>query len=103
MTQSTDLELEPLSAIWEPLTIGTTTVKHRILHTATTLLYAEDNILSDRHIAYFRERAMGGSSLLITEQQAAHPISKGSFHACTSSALGSSCSSTARESMTRAR
>ncbi len=73
-----------LTRVWEPLTIGSTEVKHRIVHTATTLLYAEDNILSDRHIAYFRERAKGGAALLITEQQAAHPISNGSFHAgCT--------------------
>ena len=69
-----------LSRIWNPLTIGSTTVKHRIMMSAETLLYAENHILSDRHIAYYRERAMGGAALLISEQQGAHRLSKGSFY-----------------------
>jgi 2,4-dienoyl-CoA reductase-like NADH-dependent reductase (Old Yellow Enzyme family) len=48
--------------------------------TAQTILYGEDHILSDRHIAYYRERAKGGVALLLTEQQAGHRLSKGSFH-----------------------
>jgi 2,4-dienoyl-CoA reductase-like NADH-dependent reductase (Old Yellow Enzyme family) len=68
------------SPIWSPLTIGSTTVKHRIMMSAETLLYAQDHILSDRHIAYYRERAMGGAALLISEQQGAHRLSKGSFY-----------------------
>jgi 2,4-dienoyl-CoA reductase-like NADH-dependent reductase (Old Yellow Enzyme family) len=70
----------PLDHIWQPLDIGPTRVKHRIMYTAQTLLYGEDHILSDRHIAFYRERAMGGAALMITEQQAGHPISKGSFY-----------------------
>jgi 2,4-dienoyl-CoA reductase-like NADH-dependent reductase (Old Yellow Enzyme family) len=69
-----------LTHIWTPLTIGSTTVKHRIMMTAETLVYAQDHILSDRHIAFYRERAMGGAALLITEQQGAHPVGKGSFY-----------------------
>jgi 2,4-dienoyl-CoA reductase-like NADH-dependent reductase (Old Yellow Enzyme family) len=73
-----------LEHIWQPLSIGPTEVKHRIMMTAQTILYAEDHILSDRHIAFYRERAKGGAALLITEQQAGHRLSKGSFHAgCT--------------------
>ena len=73
-----------LRHIWSPLTIGRTTVKHRIMMTAETLEYAQDNILSDRHIAFYRERAKGGAALIITEQQGAHPVSKGSFfYGCT--------------------
>jgi 2,4-dienoyl-CoA reductase-like NADH-dependent reductase (Old Yellow Enzyme family) len=72
--------LAELPHVWSPLTIGHTTVKHRIMMTAQTVLYAEDHILSDRHIAYYRERAKGGVALLITEQQAGHRLSKGSFH-----------------------
>ena len=73
-------DLADLHLIWEPLRIGPTEVKHRIMATAHTILYGEDNILSDRHVAYYRERAMGGAALLITEQQGAHRLSKGSFH-----------------------
>jgi 2,4-dienoyl-CoA reductase-like NADH-dependent reductase (Old Yellow Enzyme family) len=69
-----------LTHIWTPLTIGHTTVKNRILMPAETLDYGENNLLSDRHIAYYRERALGGAALIITEQQGAHPLSKGSFY-----------------------
>jgi 2,4-dienoyl-CoA reductase-like NADH-dependent reductase (Old Yellow Enzyme family) len=69
-----------LPHVWQPLDIGPTRVKHRVMYTAQTILYADDHILSDRHIAFYRERAMGGAALLITEQQAAHRLSKGSFY-----------------------
>ena len=68
-----------LSLVWEPLEIGPTRVKNRIMMTAQTTLYGKDNILGDRHIAYYRERAKGGAALFICEQQAAHRLSKGSF------------------------
>ncbi len=66
--------------LWTPLTIGSTTVKHRIMMPAETLDYGQDHILSDRHIAFYSERAKGGAALIITEQQGAHPVSKGSFY-----------------------
>ncbi len=73
-----------LKHVWQPLDIGPTRVKHRIMMTAQTILYSDDHILGDRHIAFYRERAMGGAALLLTEQQAAHRFSKGSFFAgCT--------------------
>lgn len=62
-----------LSHVWTPLTIGTTTVKHRIMVTGHTQLYGQDEMISDRHIAYYRERARGGAALLVLEQQAVHP------------------------------
>jgi 2,4-dienoyl-CoA reductase-like NADH-dependent reductase (Old Yellow Enzyme family) len=48
--------------------------------TALSVGYSENNILSDRHIAYYRERARGGAGLIVTEQQAGHRLSKGSFY-----------------------
>jgi 2,4-dienoyl-CoA reductase-like NADH-dependent reductase (Old Yellow Enzyme family) len=71
------MTLPDLTNVWSPLTIGGTTVKNRILATAHALVYGEDHLLSDRHIAYYRERARGGVALLITEQHAAHPITRG--------------------------
>ena len=68
-----------LRLVWEPLEIGATRVKNRIMMTAQTTLFGKDNILGDRHIEFFRERAKGGAALFITEQQAGHRISKGSF------------------------
>ena len=68
-----------LKLVWEPLEIGATRVKNRIMMTAQTTLYGKDNVLGDRHIEFFRERAKGGAALFITEQQAGHRLSKGSF------------------------
>ena len=68
-----------LRLVWEPLEIGSTRVKNRIMMTAQTTLFGKDNILGDRHIEFFRERAKGGAALFITEQQAGHRIGKGSF------------------------
>jgi 2,4-dienoyl-CoA reductase-like NADH-dependent reductase (Old Yellow Enzyme family) len=71
-----------LESLWQPLTIGSTTVRNRIMTTALSVAYGELNILSDRHVAYYEERAKGGAALLITEQHAAHRLSKGSFFQC---------------------
>ena len=74
-----DRSATQLSLVWEPLEIGSTRVKNRIMMTAQTTLFGKDNVLGDRHIEFFRERAKGGAALFITEQQAGHRISKGSF------------------------
>lgn len=69
-----------LKELFAPLEIGPTTVRNRILMTAVSVGYSENNILSDRHIAYYRERSRGGAGLIVTEQQAGHRLSKGSFY-----------------------
>lgn len=72
---------DQLERVWQPLTIGSTTVKNRIMMTAQSTLYGEHHLLGDRHIEYYRERARGGCALFICEQQGGHPIATGSFHA----------------------
>ena len=69
-----------MNALFAPLEIGPTQVRNRVLMTAISVGYSENNILSDRHVAYYRERARGGAGLIITEQQAGHRLSKGSFY-----------------------
>ncbi|MCK8514929.1 FAD-dependent oxidoreductase [Methylonatrum kenyense] len=59
--------------LWSPLTIGPTRVSHRIMASAHAQLYADDGLISQRHIDYYAERARGGCALLVLEQQAAHP------------------------------
>lgn len=71
-----------LSKVWEPLTIGSTTVNHRIMSTGHTQLYGKDETLSDRHVAYYRERARGGAALLVLEQQAVVPAGMAYHAAC---------------------
>jgi len=66
----------PWPHLWTPLSIGPTTVRHRIMASAHAQLYAEDGLISQRHIDYYADRARGGAALLVLEQQAVHPVGR---------------------------
>lgn len=70
----------PYPHVFQPLSIGASTIRHRIMVTGHTQLYGENGTLSERHIDYYRERARGGAALLVLEQQAAHPAGR-NYHA----------------------
>jgi 2,4-dienoyl-CoA reductase-like NADH-dependent reductase (Old Yellow Enzyme family) len=46
---------------------------------ATTLQYGRDGLLSERHLAFYRERARGGVGLLFSEQLTASPLGETAF------------------------
>lgn len=69
-----------LRHLWQPYRLRHLTIKNRVVDPAKTLLYGIDHIVSDRHIAYYEERAKGGVAIQVSEQTAAHPIAKGSFY-----------------------
>jgi 2,4-dienoyl-CoA reductase-like NADH-dependent reductase (Old Yellow Enzyme family) len=69
-----------LSHIWQPIQVGPMRLKNRIIVPARVLNWSKDGVISDRHLAHYRELAAGGTSLIVTEQHAAYPIAKGSFH-----------------------
>jgi len=71
-----DVDLQPL---WAPLQLREVTLPNRVMCSATTLQYGRDGLLSDRHVAFYRERARGGAGLLFTEQLAASPLSDTAF------------------------
>ena len=60
-----------LDLIWQPLRIGATTVKHRIMVAPHGQAYGENHQPSDRMIAYFAERARGGAALVGVEATSA--------------------------------
>ncbi|MHB1999601.1 MAG: oxidoreductase [Solirubrobacteraceae bacterium] len=73
-----------LHGLFKPLQIGPATIRNRIAAGPSTLLFAQDNVLSERHVAYHAERALGGVGLIVTEEHAAHPLALGAFpDACT--------------------
>ena len=53
--------------IWDPLQLGPTLLKHRIVMPPHGPHYGEDNQPSERMIAYFAERARGGAAALGVE------------------------------------
>ena len=74
-----------LDVLWQPLPLRGVTLPNRVMCSATTLQYGVDGLITDRHLAFYRERARGGVGLLFTEQLASTPLSDtafpGSIHA----------------------
>ncbi len=71
-----DVDLQPL---WQPLKLRGVTLPNRVMCTATTLQYGRERLISDRHLAFYRERARGGVGLLFSEQLTASPLSDTPF------------------------
>lgn len=65
--------------ITEPLPVGHRTLRNRVVMASHTVLFGEDHLLSDRHIAYYRERALGGVGMVIAEGGSVHRSSRGAF------------------------
>lgn len=59
--------------LFSPIKIGPKTVKNRIVSTGHRTRYVVDSMISDRLVAYHRERAKGGVGLIITESSSVHP------------------------------
>lgn len=76
MTDHTDIPAE-YTHVFRPITIGTTPLRNRIFMPAHTTNYGENNLPSDRHLAYHRARAAGGSALNIFEGIRVHRSSLG--------------------------
>jgi 2,4-dienoyl-CoA reductase-like NADH-dependent reductase (Old Yellow Enzyme family)/thioredoxin reductase len=67
---STPPELAPL---FEPFALGAITLRNRIVMAGHSTGMAENHLPSDRHVAYYRERAMGGAGLIGVAFPAVHP------------------------------
>jgi 2,4-dienoyl-CoA reductase-like NADH-dependent reductase (Old Yellow Enzyme family) len=63
--------------VFRPLRIGGVELRNRIFVPAHTTNYGEDNLPSDRHLAYHQSRARGGAALLIFEGIRVHRSSLG--------------------------
>lgn len=59
--------------LFSPIKIGATVIPNRIHFAAHMTNYAVDNLISDRHIHYYQERAKGGVGLITTEELGVHP------------------------------
>ncbi|MBO6759192.1 MAG: NAD-binding protein [Roseibium sp.] len=63
--------------VFRPIRIGATDIRNRIFVPAHTTNYGENNLPSDRHLAYHRARAAGGAGLIIFEGIRVHRSSLG--------------------------
>jgi len=69
--------MEKYAPLWEPLQVGSVTLKNRVVVTAHALQYAVDNLMTQQSVDYYEERAKGGAGLILTEAQAVLPNSRG--------------------------
>ena len=65
--------LSEFKYLFSPLKIGSVLVPNRIHFAAHMTNFGEGYKISDRHIAYYRERAKGGCGLITTEELSVHP------------------------------
>ena len=63
--------------VFTPVRIGGLDLRNRIFVPAHTTNYGEDNLPSERHLAYHRERARGGAALIVFEGIRVHRSSLG--------------------------
>ncbi len=72
----------PFPHVFEPLTIRHRTLRSRITFGAHTANMAESGLPGDRHIGYYRERALGGAGMIVVEPLPVHPtavLTRGNF------------------------
>lgn len=60
------------SAVAEPIVLGLRTAPSRVLFGPHETNLGRDRGLSDRHVAYYRERALGGCGVIVTETASVH-------------------------------
>lgn len=68
--------------LFSPLQLGSHTLRNRIVFGAHTANMAENGLPTDRHVAYYAERAIGGAGMVVVEPMPVHPaavLTRGNF------------------------
>lgn len=66
----------PYAHLFEPIQIGPKTAKNRLWMTAHSTQLVKDHNFTDRHVAYYAERAKGGVGVITMEAMATHPTTQ---------------------------
>ena len=71
------LSVDPrLAPLFEPITLGKVRIRNRVVMTGHGTGMAKDYLPTDQHVAYYRERAMGGVGLIGMAFPQIHPTSQ---------------------------
>uniref|UniRef100_UPI0035E2F049 oxidoreductase n=1 Tax=Nocardioides alcanivorans TaxID=2897352 RepID=UPI0035E2F049 len=70
------LNAHPYSHLFEPIKIGPKVAKNRLWMTAHSTQLVKDHNFTDRHVAYYAERAKGGVGVITMEAMATHPTTQ---------------------------
>jgi mycofactocin system FadH/OYE family oxidoreductase 1 len=60
-------------ALLRPWTIGEVTARNRVVFGPHETNLGRRRAISDRHVAYYRRRALGGAGVVVTEEASVHP------------------------------
>ena len=78
-----DAEAHPrFPHVFTPLRLRHRTLRARINLGAHTTNMGENGLPSERHLAYYRERALGGAGMIVVEPMPVHPtgvLTRGNF------------------------
>ena len=73
---------ETFPHLFTPLTIRGTTLKNRLTFGAHTANMSVDGLPGERHLGYYRERAIGGAGMIVVEPVPVHRtavLTRGNF------------------------
>lgn len=68
--------------VFQPLTLRHKTLRNRVVFGAHTANMAQGGLPTDQHLAYYRERALGGAAMIVCEPMPVHPaavLTRGNF------------------------
>ncbi len=71
-----------LNCLFNPITVGHKTLKHRLNFGAHTANMAVDGLPAERHLGYYLERALGGAAMIVVEPVPVHRtavLTRGNF------------------------
>ena len=73
---------QAFSRLFQPTALRGHTLRNRIVFGAHTTNMAVDGLPTERHVAYYRERAIGGAAMMVVEPMPVHPaavLTRGNF------------------------
>ncbi|TIL55335.1 MAG: oxidoreductase, partial [Mesorhizobium sp.] len=68
--------------LFSPAKLGSLTLRNRIVFGAHTANMAENGVPTERHVAYYAERALGGAGMIVVEPMPVHQaavLTRGNF------------------------
>jgi 2,4-dienoyl-CoA reductase-like NADH-dependent reductase (Old Yellow Enzyme family)/thioredoxin reductase len=80
----TDLPAQDFSVLLQPLKLRHLTLRNRVVFGAHTANMSVEGLPGDRHLGYYRERAMGGAAMIVVEPIPVHEtavLTRGNFRA----------------------
>ena len=77
--------------IFSPITLRHKTLRNRVVFGAHTTNMAEDGLPTEKHVAYYRERALGGAAMIVVEPVPVHGaavLTRGNFRHSSDAVIG---------------